>query len=262
MLIAGIDSSLYGVNAVSTTAILELSTYCGGLHITKGARVTLQPGVYIMKNGPLVVDKASSFTGTNVGFYFMGIRAGLIFDEDVVISLTAPKDGPMSGLLFSEERSVLNNLPLSLPSGGKGLAPRAPCDLLGQRDHRIISNDARTRLGTIYLPVGRLIVDSKTPVADQSAYKVIIARQINLYEGPDLIVKARYGATNIPVPPRRRPKLGRYGADAVVRVSHDLTVLLHLGVIEKIGWDRRSQVRSEISRRARDGPCSAFTGSR
>jgi hypothetical protein len=33
---------------------------------------------------------------------------------------------------------------------------------------------------------GRLIVDSSRPVADQSAYTVIVARQINLYEGPNL----------------------------------------------------------------------------
>ena len=47
----------------------------------------------------------------------------------------------------------------------------------------IISDNARTLLGTIYLPVGRLIIDSKRPVADESAYTVIIARMIDLYDG-------------------------------------------------------------------------------
>lgn len=63
-----------------------------------------------------------------------------------------------------------------------------------------INDNARTLLGTIYLPVGRLIIDAKKPIADQSAYTVIIARMINLYDGPDLVLNARYGSTDVPVP--------------------------------------------------------------
>ena len=200
MLVDGIDDPLYGTNVVSTTATLEPGTYCGGLHITKGADVTLRPGVYIMQNGPLVVDKKASLTGANIGFYFTGIRGGLLFDEKTVISLTAPKDPPLAGLLFAEERGILNALPLPLPLGGKGAVPLAPGGLFGLREYRIISDEARTLLGTIYLPMGRLIIDSKKPVADQSAYTVIIARQINLYDGPDLMLNARYGTTDVPVP--------------------------------------------------------------
>ena len=72
--------------------------------------------------------------------------------------------------------------------------------VVGLREYRIISEQARNLLGTIYLPAGRLIIDSKKPIADQSAYTVIIARLVNLYDGPDLVLNARYGATDIPVP--------------------------------------------------------------
>ncbi len=76
------------------------------------------------------------------------------------------------------------------------------------RQYRIISDNARTMLGTIYLPAGRLIVDSSRPVADQSAYTVIVARQINLYEGPNLTLNANYGATSVPVPDGVGPRSG------------------------------------------------------
>ncbi|KQT86453.1 hypothetical protein ASG59_17535 [Methylobacterium sp. Leaf466] len=148
---------------VSTTATLEPGTYCGGLHITKGAKVTLKPGIYIMSSGPLVVDKGSSFTGTNTGFYFTGLRAGLLFDEASIISLTAPKDGIMAGLLFFEDRALINLLPLPPPLSGKGPVPALLGAVVGLREYRIISNEARTLLGTIYLPAGRLIIDSKKP---------------------------------------------------------------------------------------------------
>ena len=211
MLVDGIDSPAYGTNVVSTAATLDPGTYCGGLHITKKAQVTLRPGIYIMKDGPFIVDKKASVAGVNTGFYFTGNRGGLLFDQDSVISLTAPKDGIMSGLLFFEDRNVGTPLALPLPLSGKGPVPSllgtvvntllpgvlAPVPL---REYRIISDEARTLLGTIYLPVGRLIIDSKRPIADMSAYTVIIARLVNLYDGPNLMLNARYGASDIPVP--------------------------------------------------------------
>lgn len=197
----GPDDPAAGANVVSKDTTLSPGTYCGGLHITKESRVTLSPGVYIMKDGPLIVDKKSSLTGTNVGFYFTGDRGGLLFDQDSVVSLTAPRDGTMAGLLFFEDRNVSAPIAPPAPPSGKG-KPKPPPGggAANLREYRIISDEARTLLGTIYLPVGRLIIDSKKPVADQSAYTVIIARQINLYDGPDLRLNARYGSTDIPVP--------------------------------------------------------------
>ncbi|RYF50528.1 MAG: hypothetical protein EOO38_05440, partial [Cytophagaceae bacterium] len=186
------DNPKYGANVVSGSVTLDPGTYCGGLHLTKKAQVTLRAGVYIMKDGPLVVDKKASMTGTNVGFYFAGSSPGLLFDQDSVISLTAPKEGTMSGLLFFEDRNVANALSLPSPPSGKTPVPllKAVFNVLlpGQktptlREYRIISDDARNLLGTIYLPVGRLIIDSKRTIADQSAYTVIVARLINLYDG-------------------------------------------------------------------------------
>ncbi|MCJ2035791.1 TadE/TadG family type IV pilus assembly protein [Methylobacterium sp. J-068] len=207
-LIDGLDNLLYGAVVVSGNVTLRPGTYCGGLHITKGARVTLEPGVYIMKDGPLVVDKHASLTGVNTGFYFTGVRGGVLFDQKSVISLTAPRDGIMSGLLLFEDRNAPPPLPSLLPLDGKGLAKPAPGGLIAAREYRIISDNARTLLGTIYLPVGRLIIDSSKPVADQSDYTVIVARMITLYDGPNLILNARYSSTDIPVPKGVGPSSG------------------------------------------------------
>jgi len=199
-LVDGIDDPAYGVNVVSGATTLSPGTYCGGLHLTKKADVTLQPGIYVMKDGPLVVDKDASLRGVNTAFYFTGARGGLLFDDKSSVSLTAPKDGLMSGLLFFEDRQA-PPAPVSLaPASGKGKPKPAPGGVTGLREYRIISDDARTLLGTIYLPVGRLIIDSKKAVADQSAYTVIIARMINLYDGPNLMLNARYGSSDVPVP--------------------------------------------------------------
>ncbi len=159
------------------TVTLQPGTYCDGVKISDGARVTFAPGVYIFKDGPLNVDGNASLTGVNVGLHFTGRNAVLNFEPKSTISLTAPRGGDMAGLLFTEDRTGPNGL-----------------------RHRIISDDARTLLGTIYLPRGELFVGASRPIADQSAYTIVVAREFTLSEGPTMVLNTNYGATDIPVP--------------------------------------------------------------
>lgn len=192
------DVLVAGTKITDTGTGVELSPglYCDGLKVSGGAQVRLKPGVYVFR-GPLRVDDAS-FTGQNVGLYFEGDKASMLFDTDSTISLTAPKDGDMAGLLMFEQRNV--GLPLPAPDSAlKGGAPV----LIGaplMREYRIVSDNAQTLLGTIYLPAGRLIVDSKKSVADRSAYTVILARRIELFDGPNLVLNTDYSGTDVPVP--------------------------------------------------------------
>lgn len=181
-------------------------TYCKGVEISGSAQVTMMPGVYIFDDGPLVVKDTASLSGQNVGFYFTGNAGGLRFDPDSTISLTAPKDPPMAGLLFFEDRSVSS--PVAPPPGPKGAAPPPPYGSQPMREYRITSNNAPTLLGTIYLPAGRLIIDASKPVSDRSAFTVIVARQLDLNSGPNLYLNTNYGSTDIPVPDGVGPKTG------------------------------------------------------
>ncbi|GJE25530.1 hypothetical protein LKMONMHP_0368 [Methylobacterium organophilum] len=197
-------------NIVRKSRELEPGTYCGGLWITDKAVVTLKPGVYVMKDGPLIVDAHATLSGTGVGFYFTGNRGGLLFDRHTAISLAAPTNGPMAGLLLFEERQVADPVP---PPTNPLVTPPPPPPPGGiqkpLRLYRIISDNARTLLGTIYLPRGRLVIDASRPVADQSAYTVIVADQINLYDGPNLYLNADYDRSNVPVPEGVGPISGR-----------------------------------------------------
>ena len=152
-------------------------TYCGGAKFDGGVKVNLAPGTYVFKDGPLVVAGGSSFTGTNVALHFVGKDAALNFTADSSISLTAPRSGSMAGILISEDR---NNA--------------------GSLLHQIMSNDARTLLGTIYLPRGRLHVGANNPVADKSAYTIVVANRFSLAQGPTMVLNTNYSATDIPVP--------------------------------------------------------------
>ena len=188
------------------TVSLMPGRYCGGLKITKGAQVTLMAGIYTIDDGPLKVENAS-IRGEYVGFYFTGDAGGLVFDPKSTIDLSAPKDGPMAGLLFFENRTVSNPLEplLDLLSP----VPPPPLGSTPMRTYRIVSDNARNLLGTIYLPAGRLVIDAKKPVADRSAYTIIVAKQVELFDGPNLYLNTNYSATDIPVPKGVGPKTER-----------------------------------------------------
>ncbi|HKH34594.1 MAG TPA: hypothetical protein VKA80_10610, partial [Beijerinckiaceae bacterium] len=125
------------------------------------------------------------------GFYLRGASATFEFAFDTTISLSAPKTGAMAGMLFFDDRNSKAD------------------------KHRIYSDNARKLLGTIYLPNGELHIDAKKPIADQSAYTVVVARRVELYSGPNLVLNANYGDTDVPVP----KGVGPVAASAVTLVQ-------------------------------------------
>ena len=158
------------------TQRLQPGVYCDGLKITDGATVTLSPGIYVIQGDKFIVDKGALLEGEDVGFFLAGKHSTLKFDYDTTINLAAPKTGEMAGILIFDDRGEKSD------------------------KHRIYSNNARKLLGTIYMPSGALYIDAKKPIADRSAYTVVIARTVEIFDGPDLVLNSDYKATSVPVP--------------------------------------------------------------
>ncbi len=156
---------------------LSPGVYCGGLTISGTSKVTLSPGTYVIKDGPLVVRDTASLNAEGAGFFLTGKLSLVWFTAQTTISLSAPIDGPLAGLLFFEDRSAS-----------------------GIRIHRLASNNARKLLGTLYFPKSILNIDATNIIADQSAYTAIITQSLQLQSGPNLTLNSNYGATNVPVP--------------------------------------------------------------
>lgn len=172
---SGCDHNAYTTGSGASYTLYP-GVYCGGLTLSSST-VTFEPGVYVIKDGPLDVVGTAQIKGENVGFYLTGADARFNFSSNTSVSLTAPATGPMAGLLFFADR----NSPLTKAS-------------------RISSDDARQLLGTIYMPNSQLMVDANKPVADQSAYTAILVRLLTLMGGPKLVLNSNYGATDIPAP--------------------------------------------------------------
>ncbi len=161
---------------ITTSRSLMPGTYCG-LTITGGAQVKLSPGTYVIKDGPLVVNKGAGIFGDGVGFYLTGKMASLNLDADSTVSLEAPTTGSMAGLLiFASRENTRGN------------------------QHKIYSERAQVMVGTVYIPTGELLVDGSAQVGGDSAYTAIVAETIRLYGGPHIVLNSNYDETDVPVP--------------------------------------------------------------
>ena len=119
-----------------TKRTLLPGTYCGGLKIADGATASLRPGTYVIKDGKLKVDKKGTIEGEGVSFVFVGETAGLELKNESTVSLSAPEEGVLAGIL------------IHAPEGGGNKS----------RMFKIESRNARRFTGTVHMPHDKLIV--------------------------------------------------------------------------------------------------------
>ncbi len=133
-------------------------TYCGGLEIMAGASVRLNPGLYIMQGGPLVIQSGAEVAGEGVTIAFTGKKATLEMQGGGKLELTAPTEGQFAGIaLFSESTSP--DIEWMTISGGSTL----------------------NMVGTMYLPTHEIWIksptkDKATLFAETTTYGLIAKR--------------------------------------------------------------------------------------
>lgn len=166
----------------------DTSHHCRTIIVENGARLVFGNGTHHLGGEGLIVRNGGSVTGDNVTLVFRG-GSTFRFEEDSRISFTASRSGPLAGILFVQQPTQ------------------------DTQNFVISSNDARQLLGTIYLPTGRLRIDASAPVAGDSAYTAIVAREIDISNQARLVLNTDYAATDVPVPegvgPRSRISLSQ-----------------------------------------------------
>lgn len=204
---------------------LNPGTYCNGILILGTARVTMNPGIYVVRDGPFLVAQNAEVTGVGVSLVLTGKFAMLRLHDNSMISLSAPTTGVAAGMLVWETKTwIPGSNSWNLGGCGTvapGVKPPTPtgktavdlgatgCDTLQSyvsqlkkktNEHQINSDRAKILTGTIYLPRGLLLIDSRQPVADQSPFTVFVVNKLDLYDGPNLVLNANYSASPVPVP--------------------------------------------------------------
>ena len=97
-----------GAEKLSKAVVTLLpGTYCGGINISPQSNVTLLPGIYVMKDGPLRIGANSKLHGEEALIAFAGYNSVLESGSGSEIVLTSPKSGDYMNMQFMSD-GVLN----------------------------------------------------------------------------------------------------------------------------------------------------------
>jgi hypothetical protein len=151
--------SLSGNNGSSGSPYqLYAGTYCGGITIHGNAVLNFNAGTYVLAGGGMTTSGNTTMTGTGVTFYNTtgtGGYGAISFAGNSTSNLSAPTSGPLSGILFFQDRSI--------PSTGAAST--------------ITGNSSSTFDGAVYFPTTTL---SFVGNSSASGYSIVVANQLTL----------------------------------------------------------------------------------
>ncbi len=84
--------------------MLDPGTYCDGIRIMANSTIIMNPGVYVMKDGPFRIDSNSTVQGDQVVIAFTGIDSTLYLGSGAIVNLTSPVSGPYMNIQFFQDK--------------------------------------------------------------------------------------------------------------------------------------------------------------
>jgi Flp pilus assembly protein TadG len=141
---------------VENSTVLKPGVYCGGLRVDS-KNIHLQPGIYVIKNGPLVLRGSARISGKDVGIFLTGAGAEIDIDGKAKVDLRADTTGAMAGIIFALDKA-------SVTSGQSRIT--------GASDLKIG--------GVIYLPTQRVIYTGESDTQAASPVTTLIADTIEV----------------------------------------------------------------------------------
>ena len=121
----------------------------------QAGKILFVSGQLPFSDGKLAVTEDSRIEGDGVTFFLDGLVSIVELAPDAVISLAAPTDGSMAGILFYQNRNF----------GGV---------------HKWDSRNVRRLFGTVYVPTGVVRATSDATVTPRNSCSVIIAARLDL----------------------------------------------------------------------------------
>lgn len=166
----------------SGTHYVPAGRHCGGIDARGTARVVLEPGEHMFRQGHLIIDENARLEGRDVVAFFDS-ASRFEFKGSALVNLDGRKSGPYAGIVMGAMRD-------------------------NRQDFIVSADHVESLLGVIYVPSARLIVEGTADIARDSAWTVIVAQQVQLRGSPSLFINANYDASDVPVPDGVGPRTG------------------------------------------------------
>ena len=153
---------------------LSPGVYCGGLRVGGATNLTLEPGTYVIKDGPLKVNAGASITGTGVTILLTGVNSDADFLGSATVHLSAPTSGATEGLVIASGRDE----PILNTKVGGG-----------------VEMDIE---GTVYLPTHNLSYGGNSESLLPSSYTFLVAKTITFHGGSTVVVRGNPETATVP----------------------------------------------------------------
>jgi hypothetical protein len=105
----------------NSSKTIDPGVYCGGVAVHAGATVTLNPGIYYLDGGDLVVNGNATLVGTGVTLVFTSKNrkgfATASFSSNAKITLDPPSHGSTAGIVMFGDRRMPKGTTFKLTGG-------------------------------------------------------------------------------------------------------------------------------------------------
>jgi len=166
------DHTDFAFEKKAKEAELEPGVYCGGLEI-KGLEVSLKPGLYVIKNGPLVITSNASVVGYGVSIVLTGEDAALDMQGSPDVTLTAMTTGELAGIA------------LAVTDSGK------------EAESEMQGSPKLTVTGSIYMPDQRFGLQGNPQLTVKGDQSKVVAGSFSLKGSPDINIEAQDTETSV-----------------------------------------------------------------
>jgi hypothetical protein len=176
-----LNQKLSSWQAESIGVTLYPGTYCDGLYLYN-KNVTFSPGVYVMKDGPFILDHGTNVHAEDVTVVLQGEKAVFKVNEGTKGYFKAPATGQFAGLAFFQDTHTGSKNFKTLPTGEMSIA----------RGSNI------TVVGIVYLPEQKLAFRGGSLLKNQAPATSFIGYQISIGDGSNVQVSVDHAAAGIP----------------------------------------------------------------
>jgi hypothetical protein len=164
------------VTLTTGTTTLQPGVHCGVIAVLNNATLNLAPGDHYFFAATLTLANNSKLQGTDVALIFDELSL-FSFTDQSDIELEGRKSGPFAGFVIATTSTNTKTFTISTMAA-----------------HKL--------LGVVYIPNGMLSVTGNSPVAENSAWTVIVAKSISVSGGANLVVNANYAMLGTPPVPQ------------------------------------------------------------
>ena len=165
----------YDGKKVESSGSISGGVYCNGLEIKGSVTVTLNAGVYVIKNGQFKIGSSATVTGTDVLIYMTGSNSVFDWGSSSVVQLKGRTDGAQKGVVFWSASTNAAN-------------------------HKFGCSNTSYLEGVVYSPSTGIEIGSSGTVNGTADWTAWVVKRLQLGSSAGLSIQTKFSSGATPMP--------------------------------------------------------------